>query len=334
MKSSETSEYVRQQLKRVGARGTAIFTDAALRAIHTATDGIPRLVNQLCDHALLLAATGEQRSIDTAGIQEAWSNLQQLPTPWNETSKPNAAVVEFGALDDLETNNSIDPLKTVERTFDDLQLKLADLHLNDESDDDTFDFQPAGSGTEVEISRNELREIFGEGFDDEEIVIDRFAALDARSLNNRLHVSTREGVAFSVEIEESPALVKPQLKVVASDSSADFEPIAPASATKLEITHRGEEPIIALDSQVIELATETPATLQYPSSLPTTQDYDPVYPEAETYPTSDTIATESVTLEMSRDEQSAVPRPNTLSEMFRKRRPAFQKLFANLRKSK
>src|SRR5205085_319190 len=80
------------------------FTAEAQAAIHTATDGIPRLINQLCDHSLMLAALGGHRQLDVAGIEEAWADLQQLPVPVHELPAPGAGagnaagIVEFGQL--------------------------------------------------------------------------------------------------------------------------------------------------------------------------------------------------------------------------------------------
>ena len=59
-----------------------------------ATGGVPRLVNQVCDHALLLAYVAGRKTIEPANIEEAWADLQQLPTPWSGESKsdlPTAA---------------------------------------------------------------------------------------------------------------------------------------------------------------------------------------------------------------------------------------------------
>ena len=54
-KHEETLGYIRQAIAQAGGNADRIFTADALDAIHRATDGVPRLVNQLCDHALLLA---------------------------------------------------------------------------------------------------------------------------------------------------------------------------------------------------------------------------------------------------------------------------------------
>ena len=49
----EISEYVRHRLAVAGGEGKVAFTANALEAVHQLTAGIPRLVNSLCDRALL-----------------------------------------------------------------------------------------------------------------------------------------------------------------------------------------------------------------------------------------------------------------------------------------
>ena len=52
--ADETAAYIRHQLK--GARMSApLFTDSAIRLIHSETKGIPRLINNICTHALFEA---------------------------------------------------------------------------------------------------------------------------------------------------------------------------------------------------------------------------------------------------------------------------------------
>ncbi len=59
----ETAEYVLQRLTAAGAR-REIFEDEALEAIYEITRGIPRLINSLCDDALLLGFSRDQAKID------------------------------------------------------------------------------------------------------------------------------------------------------------------------------------------------------------------------------------------------------------------------------
>lgn len=82
------------------------FNQAAVQAIHTATMGIPRLVNQLCDQAVNWAANQRQQVINDEAIQVAWAMWQRLPIP--QLSKPSSTIgsnakseiVQFGSLDD------------------------------------------------------------------------------------------------------------------------------------------------------------------------------------------------------------------------------------------
>ena len=58
----QTGQYVRHRLRVAGRRHQTLFTPAAIQALWKASRGIPRLINLLCDHALLTAfAAGEHR---------------------------------------------------------------------------------------------------------------------------------------------------------------------------------------------------------------------------------------------------------------------------------
>ena len=97
----ETEAYIRRQFERADTLADEVLIDGALGAIHKCTGGTPRLINQLCDHALVLAAAGGHMQLDDHGIHEAWSDLQHLPPPEiNATPRRIEDVVEFGDLDE------------------------------------------------------------------------------------------------------------------------------------------------------------------------------------------------------------------------------------------
>ncbi len=60
LKKSELELYLAHRLRVAGFRGEALFSPAALRALHRASGGTPRLINILA-HKSLLAAFGEGR---------------------------------------------------------------------------------------------------------------------------------------------------------------------------------------------------------------------------------------------------------------------------------
>lgn len=53
LRLKETKEYIRYRLKRAGSRNLIIFDPSAIKEIYHYSKGIPRLINILCDNALL-----------------------------------------------------------------------------------------------------------------------------------------------------------------------------------------------------------------------------------------------------------------------------------------
>jgi len=72
----ETAEYVRDRLTRAGHTGKPIFDRGALRQIHAFTGGTPRLINSVCDSALLLGYSRGLRVIKADAIREVAADLE------------------------------------------------------------------------------------------------------------------------------------------------------------------------------------------------------------------------------------------------------------------
>ena len=70
--------YMQHRLTHVGGTGSE-FTDEAIDLVHQHSDGIPRLVNRLCDFAMVYAATEERRVVDAAIIEEVLEDGIFLP---------------------------------------------------------------------------------------------------------------------------------------------------------------------------------------------------------------------------------------------------------------
>ncbi|MGA2364216.1 MAG: AAA family ATPase [Steroidobacteraceae bacterium] len=70
LSSDETYAYVRHRLRVAGATAD-IFTRAALRAVHRASGGVPRLINVLCDRALLGAYTQDLHEVPASLVRRA-----------------------------------------------------------------------------------------------------------------------------------------------------------------------------------------------------------------------------------------------------------------------
>jgi type II secretory pathway predicted ATPase ExeA len=236
----ETTGYVRFQITAAGGEPERVFDPAAYESVFRATDGVPRLVNQVCDHALILAALAECRPLPAAVVEEAWSDLQQLPTPWQTGSQPTevpGAIVEFAALDDGPDELAPIPFRpataavrpSAEKQLDEIEHQLSELE---------DDFQPAGSiGPEVELVFHRSSDPFGEAFDEEEVVLDRYASLEANLFDSLPHVQSREGGELSSLLapwtnqEQDPPLgIAKSEQPVAAKSAVRSEFAAPAAS--------------------------------------------------------------------------------------------------------
>jgi len=69
MDPSGVKAYISHRLQIAGAEA-AIFEDAAIDAIYEATRGTPRLINQLCDLALVYAFTMDSKTVPASVIAQ------------------------------------------------------------------------------------------------------------------------------------------------------------------------------------------------------------------------------------------------------------------------
>jgi general secretion pathway protein A len=70
----DTAAYVRHRL-RVAGSVHELFTPAALREVHRLSGGVPRLVNVLCDRALLAAYGGDRHEVTAPLVRQAASEV-------------------------------------------------------------------------------------------------------------------------------------------------------------------------------------------------------------------------------------------------------------------
>jgi general secretion pathway protein A len=71
----ETAAYVRHRLKVAGARDVDLFSKAALATVWRRTAGLPRLINILCEQALMNALGANKRRVDESLVNEAVRDL-------------------------------------------------------------------------------------------------------------------------------------------------------------------------------------------------------------------------------------------------------------------
>jgi general secretion pathway protein A len=93
LSASETRDYARHRLRVAAGGPRDVFTDLALREIHRRSGGVPRVINRLCDRALLAGYAAGAKEIGLGMVAEAQRELagQEPPAPrveassWSET---------------------------------------------------------------------------------------------------------------------------------------------------------------------------------------------------------------------------------------------------------
>jgi general secretion pathway protein A len=75
---TDLQHYVQHRLTLAGGSGRPHFTTWAMRALHRASDGIPRIVNNLCDKALLAAFIRESDEVTYWDMRRAIKELRAL----------------------------------------------------------------------------------------------------------------------------------------------------------------------------------------------------------------------------------------------------------------
>jgi general secretion pathway protein A len=75
----EASHYVDERLRVAGYTGKALFDNAALRELHQVTGGVPRLINVVCDGALLLGFGRGRATLNAKAIREVARDLELTP---------------------------------------------------------------------------------------------------------------------------------------------------------------------------------------------------------------------------------------------------------------
>ena len=94
MTAAETRAYVLHRLRIAGARQT-LFSDAALTAVHKVSRGVPRIINVVCDRALLAGYGDGRTQIDRDLVQQVAREIgpsarTALARPWRQRLFPFA----------------------------------------------------------------------------------------------------------------------------------------------------------------------------------------------------------------------------------------------------
>ncbi len=95
----ETASYIEHRLKVAGALGE-IFDAGAKREAFRLSQGVPRLINVICDRALLGAYSLETRVVTKRLVRRAAAEIsgEELPTPWTRWAYPVLGTLGIAVL--------------------------------------------------------------------------------------------------------------------------------------------------------------------------------------------------------------------------------------------
>jgi type II secretory pathway predicted ATPase ExeA len=240
---AETMAYLRVQTKAAGLAWEKLFAAGCDDAVFAATDGVPRLINQLCDHALVLVAESN-RLVTPADIATAWREIQRLPAPlgveprgddgpagW--TVPPLAdAFHDLPAADHAADVGGMEVIEfgSGDEAFDAAVAPRApapDADRHGRTADDPW------SGPDVELVFDPATDPFATFFSTDSGRAERVVVDGPDDFSGRPQVTSREGQALGrrlatvVQIdppEPQPAPLTPAVAQAAADSASTGEP--------------------------------------------------------------------------------------------------------------
>lgn len=117
----ETKAYVAQRLRIAGSNGQQIFDPEALVAIHRFSNGIPRVVNLVCEHCLVSAFVDQQKLVTSTVVETVARDFDLS----DNTS--SAAMTVAPPATSTEKFDLVDALKTLATLADKLRQSEQDL---------------------------------------------------------------------------------------------------------------------------------------------------------------------------------------------------------------
>jgi general secretion pathway protein A len=72
---NETNEYIKYRL-RISGTEIPLFSSGAIGKIFRYSGGIPRVINNICDHALMIGYSTDLKKINSSAIKECAEDLQ------------------------------------------------------------------------------------------------------------------------------------------------------------------------------------------------------------------------------------------------------------------
>jgi type II secretory pathway predicted ATPase ExeA len=191
---AETLAYLRSVTAAASLEWCRLFADGCDDAVYRATEGVPRLINQVCDQALVMVAECNRR-VTPGDIAAAWREIQRLPAPVGLEPRIESRPVSepVARLDGLDGEG----LGVIEFGGDAeiMEVGGCDDHRSTEVAAGPAASDPWG-GPDVELVFGDSADPFEVFFERDERPADHRSPTDRDDFSDRRHVTSREGQAI------------------------------------------------------------------------------------------------------------------------------------------
>lgn len=106
----ETQGYIRERLRIAGSTGEEIFGPESIEAVQRHANGIPRITNLLCEHALITAFVEHRKIVSTKMIEEVAQDFDLHEVDGDDTPKTANGGGHPVLVDHLSQNSKLSSL--------------------------------------------------------------------------------------------------------------------------------------------------------------------------------------------------------------------------------
>jgi general secretion pathway protein A len=116
LSSEETGAYIEQRLRIAGANGLPIFSPGAVERVHKYSQGIPRVINLLCEHSLINSFVGQERPVSPEIVEEVAREFELHEIPPTADGRELPQGENMGLIEAIKILSSLrDSLRSEEK---------------------------------------------------------------------------------------------------------------------------------------------------------------------------------------------------------------------------
>ncbi len=263
---TDTREYIRHRLRIAGAGDADLFDGRAIALIHEISGGIPRLINRICNTAMLTAYGAERPCITRAIVEEATTTRPTVRERAVEAHELGLATVGDGGAPWQNTpqRNEADDLCAA---ADPYESSVADVDTaDDDGVDESWAIADGSSGASIADA----------AYEGSNGGSPRSGPSSGTVLLARLERATARAERMTTTTEASLtrlAAVEKHLSSLVEHADRITESLSPSVQGKIETLERAERRLTAIASQTERQVNDVESKLAHASGVVTqTQD--------------------------------------------------------------